>query len=177
MGGAVRYVQAMITVLALFAVAAAISLVAVPRMMGWSTLVVLSGSMEPAMPVGGLSFVEPVEPDEVHAGMVAVFPRPDRPETLVSHRVVVVSDQLGEPTVWTKGDANKSPDQWAIPATAVRGEVRFTIPYLGHLSQRMETRQGFMSVLAVPALIIMLSEAFNIIANLRRLRTARSKVT
>jgi signal peptidase len=164
----------MVTVTAIFVVLGVASIVAVPRMLGWSTLVVLSGSMTPAMPVGGLAFVAPIRPQDVKAGDVVTYYRPDRPGTLVSHRVVVVSDQLGAPTVWTKGDANPAPDQWAVPASAVVGEVRFTIPYLGHLSRRMQTRQGFLSVLAIPALVILLSESYNIIQNLRRLRRDRS---
>jgi hypothetical protein len=66
------------------------------------------------------------------------FPRPDKIDAsgeapLVSHRVIAVSDQLGEPTLWTKGDANEAIDSWAVPADAVIGEVRFTVPYLGRI--------------------------------------------
>ena len=175
MSTALRYVQAMVTVTAAFVVIGVVALVAVPRIAGWSTLVVLSGSMEPAMPVGGLAFVAPVEPQDIKAGDVVTYPRPDKPNALVSHRVVVVSDQLGEPTVWTKGDANEAFDHWAVPATAVVGEVRFTLPYLGHVSRRMQTRQGFLSVLAIPALFILMSESFNIVRNVRRLRTSGSE--
>ena len=175
MSAALRYVQAMVTVTAVFVVIGVVALVAVPRMLGWSTLVVLSGSMEPAMPVGGLAFFAPVEPQEIKAGDVVTYPRPDKPTALVSHRVVVVSDQLGEPTVWTKGDANEAFDHWAVPAAAVVGEVRFTLPYLGHVSRRMQTRQGFLSVLAIPALFILMSESFNIVQNVRRLRTSGSE--
>jgi signal peptidase len=159
----------MVTVVALLAVLGIVSIVAVPRMFGWSTLVVLSGSMTPAMPVGGLAFVAPVQPQDVKAGDVVTYYRPDKPGTLVSHRVVVVSDQLGEPTVWTKGDANEAPDHWAVPASAVVGEVRFTVPYLGRLSRHMQTREGFLTVLAVPAALLIISESFNIVQNLWRL--------
>ena len=62
-----------------------------------------------------------------------------------------------------------------MPATAVVGEVRFTLPYLGHVSRRMQTRQGFLSVLAIPALFILMSESFNIVQNVRRLRTSGSE--
>lgn len=145
MDGVIRYLQALVMVVALLMALAVAAIVVLPRAAGWTTLVVLSGSMEPAMPVGGLSFVQPIAAEDVRAGDVVTYPRPDRPETLVSHRVVAVSDQLGEPTLWTKGDANESNDAWAVPAESVLGRVRFTIPYLGRLSQHMQTPRGYLT--------------------------------
>jgi signal peptidase len=167
MDGVVRYVQAMVMVVALLLALAVAAIIVLPRAAGWTTLVVLSGSMEPAMPVGGLAFVEPGDADEIEAGDVVTYPRPDKPETLVSHRVVAVSDQLGELTLWTKGDANESNDAWAVPADQAVGRVRFTLPYLGHVSQRMQTPRGYLSVLAIPAALVILVESVNIIRTLR----------
>ncbi len=175
MSGALRYVQALLTVMAALALISVLALVALPRAFGWSTLVVLSGSMEPAMPVGGLAFVAPVDPADVQAGDVVTFPRPDEEGTLVSHRVAAVTDHLGESTLWTKGDANEGFDTWAVPASTAVGEVRFTLPYLGHVSQRVQTREGFLSALALPALIILASESISIVQNLRKLRTNRQE--
>lgn len=174
MDGFIRYVQATVMVVALLLALAVAAIVVLPRAAGWTTLVVLSGSMEPAMPVGGLAFVQPVAPGDVRPGDVLTYPRPDKPETLVSHRVVAVSDQLGKPTLWTKGDANTSNDAWAVPADSAVGRVRFTIPYLGRLSQHMQTPRGYLSVLAIPAVLVILVETVNII---RTLRGARDRGT
>jgi signal peptidase len=124
------------------------------------------------MPVGGLAFVRPAGAGDVAAGDVVTFPRPDDPEALVSHRVVAVSDHLGEPTLWTKGDANESADAWAVPADEVIGEVQFTVPYLGRISRYMQTQRGYLSVLAIPALLVIFAESLNIG---RALWTARSR--
>lgn len=167
MDGIVRYLQATVMVVALLLALAVAAIVLLPRAMGWTTLVVLSGSMEPAMPVGGLAFVEPAAAEEIRAGDVVTYPRPNKPETLVSHRVVAVSDQLGETTLWTKGDANESNDSWAVPADSVVGRVRFTLPYLGRVSQHMQTPRGYLSVLAIPAALVILVETVNIIRTLR----------
>jgi signal peptidase len=176
----VRYMQAMIMLLALLLALAVAAIVLLPRVMGWQTMVVLSGSMEPAMPVDGLAFVEPVDPDEIEPGDVVTFPRPDKRDAngestaVVSHRVVAVSDQLGEPTLWTKGDANETFDSWAVPASEVIGEVRFTVPYLGSISRHMQTPRGYLSVLAIPALLVIIVESINIARAVRAGRSSRS---
>jgi signal peptidase len=177
MDGVIRYLQAMVMVLALLVALAVAAVVVLPRAAGWTTLVVLSGSMEPAMPVGGLAFVRPVDAADIQPGDVVTFPRPDDPEGLVSHRVVAVSDQLGEPTLWTKGDANESFDTWAVPASDVVGEVRFTIPYLGRVSRHMQTPGGYMSVLAIPAVLVILVETVNIARTLWGARSQRHATT
>lgn len=172
MDGFVRYLQAMLMVFALLMAVAVAAIVVLPRVAGWQTMIVLSGSMEPAMPVDGLAFVQPVDPAEIKAGDVVTFPRPDQPGAIVSHRVVVVSDQLGEATLWTKGDANKDFDNWAVPADEVIGEVRFTIPYLGRISRQMQSPRGYLSVLAIPAFLVIVVESISIA---RTLRASRSK--
>jgi signal peptidase len=177
MDGVIRYLQAMVMLLALFVALAVAALVVLPRAMGWSTLVVLSGSMEPVMPVDGLAFVAPVDPAAIEAGDVVTFPRPDEPDALVSHRVVAVSNELGEPTLWTKGDANEAIDTWAVEADTVVGEVRFTIPMLGRISQHMQTPGGYLSVLAIPAILVIVVEIVSIARTLLGARAARRVAT
>jgi signal peptidase len=177
MDGLIRYAQAMVMVVGLLIALAVASIVVLPRIAGWSTLVVLSGSMEPAMPVGGLAFVRPTSAADVRPGDVVTFPRPDDPEALVSHRVIAVTQHLGEPTLWTKGDANEAADAWAVPADAAIGEVQFTVPYLGRLSRYMQTRQGYLSVLAIPALLVVVVESLNIGRAVWTARTKRHATT
>jgi signal peptidase len=166
----IRLLQTTLLVITLLTLAAVGSAALLPRLFGWSTLVVLSGSMEPAMPVGGLAFVEPVSPGDVREGDVVTYPRPDRTNTLVSHRVISVSDQLGGPTIWTRGDANPTPDPWAITDDAVVGRVRFTVPFLGSLTQDARHPTAFLVMVAVPGIILILTEVLRIITNLRALR-------
>jgi signal peptidase len=166
----------MVVVAALLVVAVFAALFVLPRAFGWSTLVVLSGSMEPAMPVGGLAFVEPVDnDDEVQIGDVVTYPRPDRSGTLVSHRVFAVSDHLGGPTIWTIGDANEAPDPWAVTDDDLVGRVRFTLPYMGTLSQELQTPMGFLIAIAIPAIALIVTELWRIAENFRALHHQRRK--
>jgi signal peptidase len=167
---ALRGIQATIVALGVLIILAVAAVAFLPRAFGWTTLVVLSGSMEPAMPVGGLAFVEPVEPKDVQEGDVVTFPRPGVHGALVSHRVLVISDQLGGPTLWTKGDANETPDAWAIRDDEVIGRVRFALPYLGTASRELRTPRGFFALIALPGVAIILTELAQIVAALRRPR-------
>ncbi|MFR3452465.1 MAG: hypothetical protein ACLTSX_13820 [Collinsella sp.] len=55
-----------------------------PRFMGLQSYAIVSGSMEPSFPVGSLVYAEPIEPETLAVGDVAVFWRNDE---VVIHRV------------------------------------------------------------------------------------------
>ncbi len=78
---------------------------------GWTQpLVVISGSMEPAIMTGDLLFATPEPTSELRVGDVATIPSA-RTGDLVSHRVVSVEPHgAGEWAVTMQGDVNDSPD-------------------------------------------------------------------
>lgn len=151
-------------------VVTAVGLVVVPRLLNWTVLVVLSGSMEPSMPTGGLAFVEPVDPAAIQVGDIVTFPVPGQPGALVSHRVTSVEQVAGKPVLLTKGDANDEPDAWRTPASSVKGTVNVSLPYLGHATQLLRTQGGFILLLVVPGLLIVLGELGAIARELRKIR-------
>ena len=63
-------------------------IVAVPHLLGYEQYVVVSGSMEPAIPVGSLVMAKPVKPAELQVGDVIVFYTERHIDTPVTHRVV-----------------------------------------------------------------------------------------
>jgi signal peptidase len=158
------------TALVVLIVMTAIGLLVIPRLANWTVLVVLSGSMEPVMPTGGLALVEPVDAAAIKVGDVVTYPIPNHPGALVSHRVTAIEFDSGVPVLLTKGDANESPDGWRTPTSSVKGRVAVTVPYLGLASQLMRTPGGFLLVLIVPAAVIILGEVGTIARELRRMR-------
>ena len=82
----------------------------VPRLFGYSIYSVVSGSMEPALPVGSIVYVEPAGFTEIRIGDVIAF---DDEGTVVTHRVI--EDRPQESAFITKGDANSSPDILPTP--------------------------------------------------------------
>ena len=119
------------------------AMIIIPRLMGWVPLTVLTGSMEPNIPVGSQVYVKPVDSAEnISVGDVISFmPNPDD-ETLVTHRVVgISSNSSGEKTFTVKGDANNSPDPEPVRPKQIRGVVMYHLPYVGYLSVEVDGKK------------------------------------
>lgn len=134
-----------IPTLALVALVAVLALVLVPRLLGWVPLTILSGSMEPTIPVGSQVVVQPVEGEEEVAQLqvgdvISFLPRPDDP-TIVTHRVLSKSVDSTGTSVLTQGDANDVPDDVVLTAQQIRGVVRYQVPYAGHVAQLLDGRE------------------------------------
>ncbi|MBQ9662016.1 MAG: signal peptidase I [Oscillospiraceae bacterium] len=99
---------------------------AIPRLLGYETYNVTSGSMEPALPVGSVIYVEAVEPDKVQVGDIIAY---YVDSTVVTHRVVENRIIGGE--YITKGDANEMEDFSSVQYRDLVGRVRYHVPLLG----------------------------------------------
>lgn len=166
-----------ITILALIGV---IAFFMVPRLIGWQLVVVLSGSMEPTLPVGSVAFVQPCDAGSVRTGDMLTFRLPEGvtasmtgKNVQVTHRVVEVFRKNGALAFRTKGDANKSPDQWTVAAGDVVGTVRWDIPYLGMVADHLRTKLGMLLLVLVPASLIIVGEVRNIIREVRKMRAKK----
>jgi len=115
-------------------------------------LIVRSGSMAPAVPVGALVTVEGIARDELRPGMVVTVA--EGPGILVTHRVHRVVDHEGQLYLELKGDANRTPDPVLVPATAVVGRVTAVVPYLGFGLAALSMPAGQLTLLAVVALLV-----------------------
>ncbi len=109
----------------------------VPRFMGYEVYNVVSGSMEPAIPVGSMVLVQPVDASEVELGDVIAFYNGD---TVVTHRVIEMHRVSKE--FVTKGDANEIEDLATVPYTSLIGVVRQHIPRLGEITALVSTPLG-----------------------------------
>lgn len=158
-----------------------ISFFMVPRILGWQTVVVLSGSMEPTLPVGSVIFVQPAQATTVHVGDMLTF-RPGSDAALppgfktvqITHRVVEVIRKDGQLSFRTKGDANKAPDGYVIPARDVVGTVQWHIPYLGTAADRLRTREGFLLLVGIPGALIIAGELRKIVREIAVMRAKKN---
>lgn len=103
-------------------------LVVVGRIQGKAAFIVLSGSMEPAYPVGGLVITQPTDFNQLEPGDAITFQ--SQRDKVVTHRIVEIDYQ--EKVARTKGDANKTADAQVVLAKDVIGEVRYGLPYIGY---------------------------------------------
>jgi signal peptidase len=123
---------------------------------------VFSGSMEPAIPVGGIVVIKPVDPETLKIGDIICFKLTE--PTSITHRIINIID-LG---FITKGDANEDPDQWIVKKENVIGKVILTVPFVGYLGYFVRTPIGFILLIIIPASIIIIIEIRNIMKELKK---------
>jgi signal peptidase len=107
-------------------------------------LVVVSGSMEPTIPVGSLIAGRTVPAADVEVGDVVTVPRRAGTTDLVTHRVVEVraSDAArGARELVLRGDANATDDPAPYTVTEVRRHVA-TVPGGGCVVRVLQSTRG-----------------------------------
>lgn len=156
-----------VTLVAGVAVLGAVAFFAVPRLLGWEGVVVLTGSMEPALPTGGLAFVDR-KADVTSVGVGDIITFRDERNRQVTHRVADVTRNGGTLFFETKGDANEMVDQALVSQHDVVGRVVMTVPEVGAWSNWLRKRENFYLLIWPPALLIVGMELWNIYSQLRR---------
>ena len=138
---------------------------AAPRLAGIRTYVVISGSMEPAIPTGSMVYSKEVDPKTLETGDVIVFyssnAAPGGADTKdiipITHRVVSNDTAAGEIT--TKGDANEQNDISKVTYMNVEGKVIFHVPHLGYLASPLSSTMGKISLALIILAGYLLAEA------------------
>jgi len=107
---------------------------------GRELFVIISGSMEPAVPIGSLVVTTRTDATTIEAGDVVTI----RAESgvAVTHRVLRVVDTPAGRFFETKGDANDSPDDGLVPAGAIVGAADLHVPYAGYASAFLSSGLG-----------------------------------
>jgi signal peptidase I len=130
---------------------------AVPLALGDRSYVVRSGSMSPAIDTGDVVVVEPISPPDAHVGQIVTFDNPEADGELTSHRAITI-DRRGEDVRFTtKGDSNTGVEHWVVPADEQVGQVLYRVPKLGFASVWIQTPLGRVSLVIVPALLLVAS--------------------
>lgn len=121
--------------------------------------VVMSGSMEPAVPVGSVVLVRPQA--GYAPGDVISFAAQGNQENIVTHRIVFrrYLEGLGSDPVYnTAGDANEEMDKWEVTSEQIVGKVLFYVPYIGYGVDFVKQPFGFILLVIVPATIVIYEE-------------------
>ena len=128
----------------------------VPNVAGTLPLIVLTDSMYPVIKSGDLIICHTAEPEEIQVGdVIAFFDPAGNGTTIVTHRVLEVTEQAGQ-TAWrTKGDNNNTEDRLPVPAdklVAVYEDTR--IPGAGNVALFMQTTPGLIICVVCPILLL-----------------------
>ena len=114
-----------------------------PMIFGKGCAVVMTGSMEPTIPVDAMIFVE--RANDYKVGDIVVI---QEGYTLVVHRIVKIEGDM----VTTKGDANNTEDE-PVTMSHLRGRVTSHIPYVGNAINFMKTPLGSMMAILIAFLL------------------------
>jgi signal peptidase I len=114
--------------------------------------------MEPGVSTGDIVVAQTYSQEEIRNGAVKVgnvtlAKNPDKPDTLVTHRVIEI---LPNGDFKTKGDANRTADSTPVPRENVIGVERLLVPYLGLPIQTL--RAGNPVPMAVFTLLTLLAQ-------------------
>lgn len=149
-----RHVGDRLALALLVAVAVALVAVVAGLLAGLQPFVVRSASMAPAIDAGDVIVTRPVHPAEVDRGDIVTFRDPSRSETLVTHRVVEVSQDGGRYSFVTKGDANTGTEEWSVEAEGTIGLRTLVIPKAGYLFTKLAEPNVRVALLAAAALLV-----------------------
>ena len=127
-------------------------LLLVPQLVGYKTFVIVSGSMEPNIPVGSLVYAKEVPFDEIQVDDIVSYQVSS--STTVTHRVVEINQDGQE--VITKGDANDVVDASPVSYSQIIGKVVFSIPILGSISLYMRSTIGIISIIGLLFILFLL---------------------
>lgn len=114
------------------ALAAPFAAYAQPGLLGADRgLVVLTGSMEPAIAPGDVVLVEESPIEDVEVGDVVTFHPHEGVDRTNTHRVVEITEDRRGTILTTQGDANDRPDPMPVDEDMLVGTVEHRIPLLG----------------------------------------------
>lgn len=121
----------------LLAVLAVCLPLSVPKLLGYQVYDVVSGSMDPAIPVHSVVLVQPAAPEELQPGEIVAY---RSGSSVVIHRLV--DNHIVEGELVTKGDANAEPDPLKVEYAGVLGTVTAHIPFIGIYAGALNTLPG-----------------------------------
>lgn len=140
-----------------FAALVSVALVAgaatwVAPMFGVHLFSIRTASMEPAIGVGSAVVVQRQPAADLEVGEVITYRLPNG--AAVTHRIISIDRDEGAVAFRTKGDANRHPDAWLVPAAAVVGSVDGSVPVLGFLIGLLALPIGVVTLLSIAGSLV-----------------------
>lgn len=130
----IRIYKAVQTLLLIAVVTIIAALFSVIVFLDMNPYVIVSGSMEPELPVGSLCFID-CQQKEPETGDIISYKAGD---SVITHRVIEVTDE----GYVTKGDANNSKDPGIVKQKQVFGTCVFSIPKAGYAVMFFRSLKG-----------------------------------
>jgi signal peptidase len=162
---ALRVLRSLLRFVAMTAVGFAIGIgiaLALPLAFHAHPLVVLSGSMEPALMTGDVSVVRSIAPLDARPGDVVTFRDPDDADRLITHRVRDMHVQGAAVVFRTRGDANTASEHWQVASSEEIGRVVYRVPKLGWVLMYARSKGLFVLMLGGALALLLVLELMSI---------------
>jgi signal peptidase I len=154
--------------------------VVIPKLLGYQSYVITTGSMRGTADPGSLVLARTVPTSALQVGDVITYvPPPDAGVTHpVTHRIVDVTlNDEGQRILQTKGDANPTPDPWVFTLSSeVQPRMVLSLPLAGYPVLLLADRTVRMIAVGGPALIVALLAFVDLLRGLRATRRADGPV-
>ena len=125
-------------------------LIFVPTIWGQKPLVVISGSMEPTLNVGGILYYHDKDYQDYEVGDILVYKLEDH---IISHRI----DDVTENGIITKGDANNTYDNLIVSKNQILCQgTDWCIPFLGYYADFIYTHKYLLWICLIIILVDMI---------------------
>ncbi len=134
-------------------------------------LSVQSGSMKPHINKGDVVVVTDASNADLAVGDIITFTSHSE-EITVTHRIVKLPDASNDFRFITKGDANGRADS-PLDGSQIVGRVDKHIPYLGYGLDFAKTPLGLLTIIYVPALLIVIDEIRRLSAHYKKVQVWR----
>ena len=131
-----------------------------PKIFGFSQVIVISGSMQPAMEAGDLIIIK--EQARYEKNDIVTY---HKDQNLITHRIVDVNQSEAV----TKGDANNVSDD-PISLSDIEGKVVLRLPGAGNIILFLRKPTGILAVSGIVLLLYMISPVC------QRIKRQRTKV-
>ena len=128
----------------------------VPNVAGTLPLIVLTDSMYPVIESGDLIICHTEDAENIQVGdMIAFFDPAGNGTSIVTHRVVEVTELEGKLAWKTKGDNNNTEDRLLVPADKLVAEYEgLRLAGFGNVALFMQTTPGLIICVVCPILLL-----------------------
>ncbi|MBE6939742.1 MAG: signal peptidase I [Ruminococcaceae bacterium] len=127
---------------------------------GYSLFRVVTGSMEPEIPVGALMIVQDTPMEEIRERDIVTYHSREQGDVrmIITHRVVGLYDGAnGQRYLETKGDANQHADSSYVDETRLIGRVIYHTKegnLLAGILTVLTSKMGFLACVVLPCLVV-----------------------
>ena len=116
--------------------------------LGYSPLIVMTGSMEPEIKKGDIIFVKSISQENLKNGDIITYYIPEGEKT-ITHRIIDISEKNGKIFYKTQGDNNNTPDSNLVSYDQIIGTIKFKINGIGKLLVYIFTGTGLCAVIII----------------------------